>query len=589
MTLHIRGTSTGPIVLGPDSKHLTSIASTGVVSATGMGVDAIDGPPGTAWPIDNDGTIISTGGLGISLASGGIVSNGSGARISGGIAGILIDGAGGAVANAGSITGTAAGGTIINLTRISGDGAALLAGGSVTNAASGAISGLGARGASDGSGSGVFITGGSGSAANAGRINAVAYGVALDGGGGVTNTGSIIGGEDGVKIAGAIGSVANTGNISATVDDGVALFAGGVVTNAAGASISSGPGFEPGPSAAGVFVLNGSGTVANSGKIVGTKSGALLAAGGSVTNRSGAFISGATAGISFTGESGTLANAGSISASGSGGAGADLEAGGRVSNAAGGSISGSQFGVFITGGSGTVANAGTLSGGTYAAKFSGGGTNTLVIEPGAVFVGAVGGSTAPGASNTLEFAGGSSGTSGVGTGQFFNFQTLAVDAGSTVTLNGPNTIPTVLDNGTVEIAGSLDVTTAIDPQSAGIFRLDSGSRLDVAAAVGTNTTMSFISPSELAIDDVGAFGSHVGDPLAYAGPLLAEFGAGDVIDLRNFGFAGVTLNPLTPNGVLQVANGSQTADLAFQSASLGAGQFHASSDGGTGTLITVHA
>jgi len=62
-----------------------------------------------------------------------------------------------------------------------------------------------------------------------------------------------------------------------------------------------------------------------------------------------------------------------------------------------------------------------------------------------------------------------------------------------------------------------------------------------------------------------------------------------VIDLRNFGFAGVTLSPLTPSGVLHVANGAQTADLAFQTASLGAGQFHASSDGGTGTLITVHA
>jgi hypothetical protein len=101
--------------------------------------------------------------------------------------------------------------------------------------------------------------------------------------------------------------------------------------------------------------------------------------------------------------------------------------------------------------------------------------------------------------------------------------------------------------------------------------------------------MSFIGPSELAIDNAGAFGSHVGDPLAYAGPLLEAFGAGDVIDLRNFGFAGVTLNPLTPSGVLHVASGSQTADLAFETASPGAGQFHARSDGGTGTIITVHA
>ena len=582
MTLHIRGTSTGPIVLGPNSKHLTSIASNGVVSATGIGVNAIDGPLGTAWPIDNEGTIRSASGLGLSLGSGGIVSNSSGALISGGIAGILVSGASGTVSNAGAITGIGVGSTAINTSVVSGDGIAILAGGLVSNAAGGSIVGLGAAGHGDASGSGVFITGGAGTVANAGRISGSGYGVALDAGGRVTNTGSIVGGEDGVKIQGGIGTVANSGSIVATLDDGIALFAGGTVTNAAGGRIASGPAIA----GAGIFITNAPGAIDNSGTIEGTKFGALLAS-GSVTNHVGGSISGSTAGVAFNVGAGTVVNAGRISASGSGGA--DLEAGGRVSNVTGGSISGNQFGVFITGGAGTIANAGTLSGGTYAAKFSGGGTNTLLVEPGAVFVGAVGGSTAPGASNTLEFAGGSSAASGISTGQFFNFQTLAVDVGSTAILNGTNTVPTVLDNGTVEVVGSLDVTTAIDPESAGVFRLDSGSRLDVAAAVGANTTMSFIGPSELAIDNAGAFGSHVGDPLAYAGPLLAEFGAGDVIDLRNFGFAGVTLNPLTPNGVLHVANGSQTANLAFQTSSLGAGQFHASSDGGTGTLITVHA
>lgn len=139
MTLHIRGTSTGPIVLGPNSRHLTSIASTGTVIATGIGVDAIDGPPGTAWPIDNDGTIRSAGGLGISLASGGLVSNGSGALISGGIAGILMSGASGTVSNAGAIKGLGVGSTAINTSVISGDGIALLAGGFVSNAAGGSI------------------------------------------------------------------------------------------------------------------------------------------------------------------------------------------------------------------------------------------------------------------------------------------------------------------------------------------------------------------------------------------------------------------------------------------------------------------
>lgn len=131
MTLHIRDVVAGPVVLGPSSKHLTTITGTGEVVAAGIGVDGIDGPAGSRWPIANDGTVVSAGGFGISLASGGIVTNDSGALISGGIAGILIDGAAGTVTNAGGITGIG-GATTINTTLISGDGIALLAGGSVT-------------------------------------------------------------------------------------------------------------------------------------------------------------------------------------------------------------------------------------------------------------------------------------------------------------------------------------------------------------------------------------------------------------------------------------------------------------------------
>ncbi|MBN9560237.1 MAG: hypothetical protein J0H14_05840 [Alphaproteobacteria bacterium] len=600
MTLHISGTVTGPVVLGPNSKHLTTITNTGAVNSTGIGVDGIDGPAGNRWPIENDGTITASGGLGISLAAGGSVDNGASALISGGIAGILINGAAGAVANAGSIYGAGTGNTVVNSTLvISGDGVAFLAGGSVTNAGSGSISGHGARGVGDSSGSGVFITGGSARVTNSGNINATAYGVALDSGGGVTNTstGSIQGVEDGVKISNQPGAVTNAGSIVAKDDptrggdDGVALFAGGTVTNGAGALIQSGSGFGTPLSAAGVFTTNGSGSVANSGSIKGTIFGALLTPGsianasGTVTNSASGAISGGEAGVAFNIMGGALVNAGQISASGAGGAGADLEAGGSVTNSAGGSISGTLFGVLIAGGSGTIANAGTLSGGVYAAKFSGGGTNTLLVEPGAVFVGAIGG--ALGASNTLESVAGSN----AAIGSLINFQTLAVDPGSAMTLNGATVVPTVLDNGTLEITDSLDVSTAIDPASTGVFRLDSGSVLDVAAAVGARTMMSFIGPSELAIDDVGAFGSQVGDPLAYSGPLLAQFGAGDVIDLKNFGFAGVSLSPLTSNGVLHITNasvsGSRVADLKFDTSTLGAGHFQASSDGGAGALITL--
>ncbi len=114
--------------------------------------------------------------------------------------------------------------------------------------------------------------------------------------------------------------------------------------------------------------------------------------------------------------------------------------------------------------------------------------------------------------------------------------------------------------------------------------------MEVAAALGANTTMRFLAPSELAIDDAGLFGINVGNPLAYAGPQLANFGAGDTIDLKSFAFANVTLSPLTPTGVLQVSNSaSQVADLAFKGSSPGPGQLIASSDHGTGTLLTFAA
>ncbi len=87
---------------------------------------------------------------------------------------------------------------------------------------------------------------------------------ALGAGGLVTNTSAITGGEDGVIVQGAVGTIANSGNITATVDDGVALFAGGSVTNASGASISG-----LGTLGAGVFITGGVGTVTNAGSISG--------------------------------------------------------------------------------------------------------------------------------------------------------------------------------------------------------------------------------------------------------------------------------------------------------------------------------
>jgi len=415
------------------------------------------------------------------------------------------------------------------------------------------------------------MTGGPGTISNSGTIGGY-RGIALEAGGMVTNAaGASVAGEVvGVFAQGGGTTLVNSGAIGAAASNGAGLDleGGGGVTNNPGASISG--------TAFGVFMA-GAGTIANAGSIAGDRA-IDLAGGGTLDNAAGATVLGNTVGVfSSTGRA-TLTNAGNITATGA--AGADIEGGGNVTNVAGGTISGSAFGVFMNGG-GTVTNAGTISGGTYAVDFASSATNRLVVDPGAVFVGAVGGG-----GGTLELATGSGSIGGIDAGTFYNFQALVVDSGAKWTLNGANTAPNVVDNGTLAIAGSLDVSTAINPSSTGLFQLGSGATLEVAADLGTQTQMSFLSGGKLVIDNPSAFGTNVGTS-SYAGPQLQDFVAGDTIDLKSFALAGTTLNYNGSTGVLQVANGSgQVADLEFQASSLGSGTFRVATDNSNGILIT---
>ncbi|MBN9561516.1 MAG: hypothetical protein J0H14_12430, partial [Alphaproteobacteria bacterium] len=171
---------------------------------------------------------------------------------------------------------------------------------------------------------------------------------------------------------------------------------------------------------------------------------------------------------------------------------------------------------------------------------------------------------------------------------FRNFTSLAADAGSDWTLTGKNTIASILDNGALTIApaASLTVTSNVDPNSAGVFKLGGGSTLEVAAAIGMNTKMSFLGgDGRLVIDHFEAFGTNVGSA-SYAGPQLQDFTSGDVIDLLPFSAGGAVLTYDALTGVLQISNGvSQLASLSFQNSTLGGGSFHATSDGGAGLLI----
>jgi hypothetical protein len=393
----INTTINSTLSLQATDNPLTITASGGVIVA---GADAIDGGSSTAWAISNAGTVSSTSGYGVSLAG---------------------------------------------------------AGSSVTNNPGGSISGTGPAGFS--MISGVAITGASGTVTNGGTIavSGGGYGVHLAGGGAVTNSGSVTGGEDGVLIEGAPGQINNTGAISASVDDGAALFAGGTITNSATGSIQ---GSLVGPIAGGVSIEGGSGNLQNDGIVKGNNFGAFLAAGGSVTNGAGASISaegvgvlGTSFGVLVSGNSATVTNYGTVDGGPAAGSeGAELDQGGNVTNNSGGTIRGTGFGLVVTGSSAaTVTNAGAISGTIASVEFFGTGAKTLTLQTGSTLTGDAIGSIASGATNALVLQG-----KGTANNNFDNFNTLDVQANASWTLGGDSTFgATTVSSGTLVVAGNL--------------------------------------------------------------------------------------------------------------------------------------
>ena len=257
-------------------------------------------------------------------------------------------------------------------------------------------------------------------------------------GGVVSNTTSgIITGQVGITGS-ATASVVNAGSIgggTTTAGYGIRLN-GGVVTNQSGGTISG--------SRAVYFVSGASaGTVANAGIITGGTTGGegagvgvALNAGGTLSNSAGGVISGGVAVID-TGVA-TVTNAGAIGTTTTYGIGVGLFAGGLLTNQSGGTIKGA-YGVYAKGGTVTNRSGAVINGGTDAVLLAAGATNRLVIDPGAVFIGTVNGGNTIGAASisTLELASGASaGTvNGVG-GQYVNFAQITLDAGAQWDIKG---------------------------------------------------------------------------------------------------------------------------------------------------------
>ena len=286
------------------------------------------GTSGNGVALYNGGGVVNTAGLieggrdGVYLAAGGDVSNGASgagtALVTGVDFGVEIKGSSGTVSSFGTIEAT---GSLV-------DGVYLATGGRVSNGASGAGTAL-----ITAAGYGVEINGSSGTVANFGSIEGTGsfgVGVYLVAGGSVTNgasgasIGLITGGDWGVKIgaagmtAGSGGTLVNFGTIEATggINQGAYLPLGGSVINGASSATTA---LIEGDFGVDIARNAGTGTVANFGTIEGISGSRGLFVGGTaglVTNgasgSSAALIEGGV-GLSLVGSGATVTNFGTIS------------------------------------------------------------------------------------------------------------------------------------------------------------------------------------------------------------------------------------------------------------------------------------
>lgn len=607
---------TGTISLTGGTLVTSLVTDTGGTLSGGTITGSVLGFSAGGDTVTNDGAITDTdaGSSGVDLSAG-IVTNGSATNTA-----ALISGAsyGVTISNTGTVTndGTLSGGT----TGVS------LAGGSVSNAAT-ASSIYGGSIGVDISGAGTLTNGGS-------IIGGSFIGVYLGSGditnGSATNTtalidGMVAGTNVGIELDGS-GTVANFGTIGGNVGYGAVLFGTGTITNNAGATLQ---GVQIGA------LLEGAGEVTNSGLIQATGDAGItpeavfFEAGGTLTNTATGTISGASFGVAATGASLGVTNLGSIMSD----IGVDLELGGTLKNGdathTAATIEGGSYGVRIAGAAvsitnfgtisgqvgislysagtagsafGTIANAGTIAstyGDTGTAVEFGTGTERLVVDKTGVFVGQVIGSTDTGASTTVEFASGFSGTlsalSGTGgtvtdaSGSFSvqAITTLALDTGSSFKVADTGTITDLLLDGSLSTSGSLAVTT-VEASSTGTADIAANATLDVTTDEAAGSAIDFTGASAtLTIEDTSVFGTGVGTS-AYTGPTIENFAPGETINLAHFASAGATItgfNAIT--GLLQLISGAAQATLKLAGSFAGE-YFHVGPDAGSGTDVIVN-
>ena len=493
MTRTISGTSDGYTLTATPGNNPVTITSAALLNG-GLFADYY---AGAQWTITNAGRILGPGvcvasagtvtnsgsieaqpgsapGYGVNLRAGGSVTNAIGGVITGYAMGVLIYDASGTVVNYGSV----AGGTF--------SAVELQSGGQVTNLAAGTITGYDFA-------FGVGIFDQPGTVDNFGFIaGSFMSAVNLDNGGQVTNesSGTIVGYSyigvpaNGVAIYNAPGTVTNFGVITSSLGTGIYVANEGQVTNERGAKVVG--------QYAGVMLGFAGGTLVNDGLIAGsgaTYGGVTLKSGGRITNQSSGTISGylGADGISVGVDLGTVTNAGVITSDTA--TAIELAAGGSVTNLTGGIIGGAVDGVDFGALASTLINAGEITAAVDAVKFSASFANRLVLDPGASFSGTVDGGNAIGAAGVsiLELAAASQAGTLIRFGtQFENFGQVQVDAGADWNLGGGDSFAagtTLADDGSLSLTG----TSAVDAGSVTVNDASPAPALLTIGAGGTWT------------------------------------------------------------------------------------------------------
>ena len=514
------GTYTSSVTLLTNPTTIGSAAR--VTNSTGSG-NSIVGPAGTAWTVTNLGTVTETGlsGRGISLAAGGTIINAASGRISAAL-GVNVAGTG-LITNQGTIIGTTSSGVYLTT-------------GSVSNAA------------------GAAITGGSG----------------------------------GVVVHNTNATVTNLGQIASTVVNAtaVSLTNGGVVINGQGGAGTSTAAIQ---GAFGIRLTTANapsetGTLINFGTVIGTGSltaGVVQLAGGAIYNGQSGATAALIQGVQYAvydSAAGLVANLGTIKATGTTAEGYGIQVGGgTITNLGATALIEGHAGINLRA-NGTLVNAGTIEstlGTAGVAAIFGTGTNRLIADPGAVFIGSVSANTASTATVELVSAASAGVLAGFGT-SITNFDSLVFDSGAQWTIAGNDSANGL---GTLGIGGFTIGDTIDLTGFAAVNRTFSSNTLVLGDGVGNFATLSIqggFSTGDFAIASDGNGGTDITEQ--------AILSYGDTVDEAGVVAASETVTA----GVMTLFNGGGTAvGVISVGTSLASGDFILGPDGSGGTDIIV--